>query len=364
MHHTKDSAELQLQELHWACGRDGDKERAQKLLHDGASPSIWLSGWSAIHCAARFNRAEIVILLLTQNPQMIDLRTAWGHTALIICAQCNHVELARILILRGADWFAITALCAGVALSRADPFLHDSVSLEPPPLSAENDWGSLAEPRPTEVETQEVVAKLKSAFFVRQLSVVSLSEALCSACGGQGSKREVSQLLDLGANPWLYFEGWCALHFAAMAGSMPILHQLLEFGVSLDAPTLVGGGWGGIVTSRGCTALHIAASFSRYEACRLLLEKGADLRILNADGRSAIQEYGKKLSKSASKVPSLDAVFAAGPHPSQVQRRKDEVWARKGSVVVALAKDCVADQPFLAECWSIPKVRNMIVTFL
>ena len=64
---------------------------------------MWLSGWNAVHNAARFNRIEIVILLLAMNTQMLDSRTAWGHTALIICAQSNHIELARGLLDRGAN---------------------------------------------------------------------------------------------------------------------------------------------------------------------------------------------------------------------------------------------------------------------
>jgi len=324
-----------LQELHWACGRDGDKERMQKLIYAGANPGMWLSGWNAVHSAARFNRIEIVILLLAR-PSLLDSRTAWGHTALIICAQCNHIELARILILRGADWFATTNLCAGIA------------------LSAENDWGSIAVPRPSDMAIQEAVGTLKSAFLARQASAASLSEALCSACGGKGSKRDVVALLDQGADAGYYFEGWCPLHFAAMAGSMPILQQLLEYGVSIDALTLLPHG--------GLTALHIAAMYGRQGVCQLLLEKGADLRILNAQGRSAVQEYGTKLStpralKAQFKGQDLEAFFVAGPHPSQVQRRRDEMWAQKEGVIVA-------NQPSIMELWSNTEIRKNINTFL
>jgi hypothetical protein len=92
-------------------------------------------------------------------------------------------------------------------------------------------------------------------------------------------------------------------------------------------------------TFHGSTALLLAAFFDKPEVCLLLIAKGADLRVrsnkYNNYNRSALSHYGVYVhhrfdpSVKAQRVAELKAAFRAGCHPSQVQRRKDENWAKR-----------------------------------
>jgi hypothetical protein len=94
-------------------------------------------------------------------------------------------------------------------------------------------------------------------------------------------------------------------------------------------------------TSGGDTALLTAAVYDKPEMCLLLIAKGADLRVRDKRNQSALSHYGyfanPRLDPSvkAQRVAELKAAFRAGCHPSQVQRRKDENWAKRWPLMEA-----------------------------
>ena len=79
----------------------------------------------------------------------------------------------------------------------------------------------------------------------------------------------------------------------------------------------------------------LAAIWDKPEVCLLLIAKGADLRVRDNYNCSALSHYGLDArprldpSVKAQRVAELKAAFRAGCHPSQVQRRKDENWAKR-----------------------------------
>ena len=85
----------------------------------------------------------------------------------------------------------------------------------------------------------------------------------------------------------------------------------------------------------------LAAIRDKPEVCLLLIAKGADLRVRNNDNESALSHNGylagPRLDPSvkAQRVAELKAAFRAGCHPSQVQRRKDENWAKRWPLMEA-----------------------------
>ena len=66
-------------------------------------------GWSALHRAAEAGRATMVDLLLSLTDKsgkpmvMVDSKTKRGATALMKAAEFGHIEVARSLVLKGAD---------------------------------------------------------------------------------------------------------------------------------------------------------------------------------------------------------------------------------------------------------------------
>lgn len=71
--------------------------------------------------------------------------------------------------------------------------------------------------------------------------------------------------------------GWTALHYAATGGHLAIIDLLLEHHAYIDAES-----------PNGTTPLMMAAQYGSIEAVKLLLEAGADPRLKNQLGLSAI----------------------------------------------------------------------------
>ena len=154
-----------------------------------------------------------------------------------------------------------------------------------------------------------------------------LNRALWHACGTRDDLPRALDLLDRGADPnELLRWGKNALHMAAMYGRSDMVMILLERGMFLESRTA----W-------GSNALILAALYDRLELCLLLIARGADLRVVNNDNRSALSDYGIDVNNHQGLDPSVKALRIAelkkawreGCHPSQVQRRKDENWAKR-----------------------------------
>ena len=147
-----------------------------------------------------------------------------------------------------------------------------------------------------------------------------------------GSEGLVRELLDRGAN--LQSVGsseWTALHFAARGGHYPVATLLLDRGVDLHA-----------LDDLRCTALHIACFNDHLDCAVLMLSRGSDLMAIGNKGVTALSRYAHWVDPPLSEQVKnlrrliLRNAFAEGPHPTQVQRRRDERWARRWSLMCVL----------------------------
>ena len=128
---------------------------------------------------------------------------------------------------------------------------------------------------------------------------------------------------------WAY-SNTTALIMAGKGGDLALVLALLERGADLHARD--GYNW---------TALIGAALFAQSpEVCELLLSRGADLTAVDIGGATALTWYGNRSGLSAAEKEAgrqrLREAWASGPHPSQVQRRRDENWARRWPLVQVL----------------------------
>ena len=153
-------------------------------------------------------------------------------------------------------------------------------------------------------------------------------EAGCTvtmAASSGGHSGLVKELALLGANVHaLADDGWDALMIASIYGSVSVCSVLLDHGAVMT--TRADDGW---------TALHNSAFNAHLQVGLLLCSKGADLMAVNNHGDTPLQVYGihafprmSEETKEEHKAALLDC-FRKGPHPSQVQRRKDENFARR-----------------------------------
>jgi len=91
-----------------------------------------------------------------------------------------------------------------------------------------------------------------------------------------------------------------------------------------------------------------AARNDKLDCAVFLLNRGADLLAVDNEGKTALDHYGTllldiirplsyKVKEQRREV--LHSVFAKGPHPSQVQRRKDECWSRRCALMLVVAQN-------------------------
>ena len=168
------------------------------------------------------------------------------------------------------------------------------------------------------------------------LAAVDQDKRLLIRTGGYGytllhraSKRGhvelVGGLLDRGAGLSAKSETGCdALFYACRNDCLSVAALLLDRGADPN-------------TSDGSfTALGTAALNGNHDVCLLLLSRSADLMApMPGGGRSALDMYGEGTdlrfspAELAARRAALVAAWEEGPHPSQVQRRKDVRWDRR-----------------------------------
>ena len=148
----------------------------------------------------------------------------------------------------------------------------------------------------------------------------------------RGHAAVVAVLLDNGAKVNVRnIKNRDALMYASDRGHAAVVAVLLDNGADPNT------------RDHNCSALGIAAARDRLPVCQLLLGRGADLLSVNAYNRmlnpgnngNAFEVYGTETHAPLEPAileerrEALRVAFAEGSHESQVQRRRDERWARR-----------------------------------
>ena len=89
--------------------------------------------------------------------------------------------------------------------------------------------------------------------------------------------------------------GWAPLHYAATHGHLPVMNLLLEHHAYIDA-----------ASPNGTTPLMMAARYGTPDAVKLLLEAGADPKLRNGLGLSALD-----FAKQADRIDAAALISAA-----------------------------------------------------
>jgi hypothetical protein len=163
---------------------------------------------------------------------------------------------------------------------------------------------------------------------------VSRGENAIMVASAGGNEALVLELVKRGAEVNARGEdGFDALMYASWKGRTAVVAVLLNHGADPNTRT------------HSWTALGLAAAHDNLPICLLLVARAADLYAVNAviGGRSALEGYGRdKYPRLAPAVleesrEALRVAFAEGPHESQVQRRRDERWARRWPCMLIMA---------------------------
>lgn len=102
----------------------------------------------------------------------------------------------------------------------------------------------------------------------------------------KGHLAQARTLIEKGAD--VNKTGWTPLHYAATHGHLPVIELLLEHHAYIDAQS-----------PNGTTPLMMAAHYGTPAAVKLLLEEGADPRLKNEQGLSAI-DFAQRASRQES----------------------------------------------------------------
>jgi len=207
---------------------------------------------------------------------------------------------------------------------------------------------------------------------------MALRQLLTQCCLGNEAEALETLRLNPGIinDPWvgkdLYVDGGCSVYqgdttiiLASQRGSEGLVRELVRLGAEVNARSNEGSdallcasghGHPAVVAmllddgadpntrNQNYSALGLAAAFDRLPVCQLLLGRGAELLAVNAYYRgNALEVYGSFSSRSFTPAileerrEALRVAFAEGPHESQVQRRRDERWARRWPFMLVLA---------------------------
>lgn len=121
----------------------------------------------------------------------------------------------------------------------------------------------------------------------------------------KGHQDITNQLIKKGAD--INKTGWTPLHYAASSGKLTIISSLLELNAYIDAES-----------PNGTTPLMMAAMYGSGEAVDLLLAEGADTRLKNQQGLTAL-DFAQQ-GERPDAIKSLSAIAAQGrSSPSPVR---------------------------------------------
>ena len=174
-------------------------------------------------------------------------------------------------------------------------------------------------------------------------AVVNGCTALTFACA-RGDAEVADQLLAAGANPDVrQSNGLTPLHLAAIGGHTKTVALLLDHGVDPDQvqtnrtdnyPTM----------AQGSTALHWAANWSRLDVVKLLLQRGANVHILNEAGDSPLDVVPSDFRGNASwYITPPRTGFSS--RPSSANNNWDEVDAALVAAGATRKKEFIIQAP-------------------
>ncbi|XP_059409724.1 ankyrin-3 isoform X2 [Carassius carassius] len=284
-HDTK--GKVRLPALHIAARKDDTKSAALLLQNDHNADvqskmmvnRTTESGFTPLHIAAHYGNVNVATLLLNRGAA-VDFTARNGITPLHVASKRGNTNMIALLLDRGAQIDAktrdgLTPLhCAArsghdtaveILLERGAPILARTKNgLSPLHMSAQGDHVEcvkhlLQHQAPVDDVTLDYLTALHVA-------------AHC------GHYRVTKLLLDKKANPNARaLNGFTPLHIACKKNRVKVMELLVKYGASIQA-----------ITESGLTPIHVAAFMGHLNIVLLLLQNGASPDVCNIRGETAL----------------------------------------------------------------------------
>ncbi|KAL2320493.1 hypothetical protein Fmac_029462 [Flemingia macrophylla] len=227
------------------------------------------SGLGAIHLAARGGHVEVLRLLLVKGAD-VDSLSGEGATALHLAVGHGERECVRLLVANEARLDVREAregdTCLHVAAGMGDEAMVKLLLKKGANKEVRNFLG----------KTAYDVAKERGE--VRVLDALRLGDGLCVAAR-RGEVRSIERLISGGAEVnGRDQHGWTALHRASFKGRVEAVRALLERGIEAEARD-----------EEGYTALHCAVEAGHADVAEVLVKRGVDAEAMTSKGVTPLQ---------------------------------------------------------------------------
>ncbi|XP_076829658.1 ankyrin-2b isoform X6 [Brachyhypopomus gauderio] len=278
---------VRLPALHIAARKDDTKSAALLLQNDHNADvqskmmvnRTTESGFTPLHIAAHYGNVNVATLLLNRGAA-VDFTARNGITPLHVASKRGNTNMVRLLLDRGAQIDAktrdgLTPLhCAArsghdtaveLLLERGAPILARTKNgLSPLHMAAQGDH----------VECVKHLLHHKAPVDDVTLDYLTALH-VAAHCGHY---RVTKLLLDKRANPNARaLNGFTPLHIACKKNRVKVMELLVKYGASIQA-----------VTESGLTPIHVAAFMGHLNIVLLLLQNGASPDVSNIRGETAL----------------------------------------------------------------------------
>ena len=242
-----------------AC-RDGDRlDNIKTLIKQGADiHQIDNDGWTALHCAAKHAKSEIIEYLLSLGMK-VNMVSNSGRTPLMCaCRDGDRLDNIKTLIKQGADIHQI-----------------------------DNDVWTALHYAATHAKSEIVEYLLSLGLKVNTVSYSGRTPLMFACCDGDRLDN-IKTLIKQGADiHQIDVNGWTALHCAATYAKSEIIEYLLSLGLKVN-----------MVDNSGHTPLMCACcDGDRLDNIKTLIKQGADIHQIDNDGWTALH-YAARDAKS------------------------------------------------------------------
>ncbi len=305
-----------------------------------------LSGWTALHLAAKAGHVALCELFVERNADLEARDSFNSLTALHSASSYGHAEVVALLLRRGADpdvvlldsdgqtplmlasAFGHIGACAellhgGAKLDVVDIYgdtaLHIAAKrLQMNAYAALIDAGANAQVRNNDGEVPgDIIAAKKLKEAIKQNDRAAAVTALCTP-GVKPNQKLDSYRRD-------------ALHLAAKAGYVVLCELFLEHGADLGARDKF-----------AMTALHSASAYGHTQVVSLLTQHDADANASDQDGVTALMlaaQYGhantmREVLRGGAYIDAIDTKMG------ETALHKSVRWGRKEAVQLLLSAGC------------------------
>ncbi|XP_071287468.1 ankyrin-2 isoform X37 [Agelaius tricolor] len=278
---------VRLPALHIAARKDDTKSAALLLQNDHNADvqskmmvnRTTESGFTPLHIAAHYGNVNVATLLLNRGAA-VDFTARNGITPLHVASKRGNTNMVKLLLDRGGQIDAktrdgLTPLhCAArsghdqvveLLLERGAPLLARTKNgLSPLHMAAQGDH----------VECVKHLLQHKAPVDDVTLDYLTALH-VAAHCGHY---RVTKLLLDKRANPNARaLNGFTPLHIACKKNRIKVMELLVKYGASIQA-----------ITESGLTPIHVAAFMGHLNIVLLLLQNGASSDVTNIRGETAL----------------------------------------------------------------------------